>query len=632
MAGRGVHASTTEVPVANGAFESRLSVPWGTGQYAAGRPVWWTLGKGQFSLVVSRIAPSDPPEQTTGKPLWKHPDIFDGVWNATLRRPSRFEDVTVKTADEERPTERVGEDDSRRPTSPEPADPLARDLGLTPESGSLPIWSRSRETDRQQLGQVVRASQQGVLLVGNSKYGFGTAFVISREHRLLATNAHVADILHEAGSMLAILNGSTTTWQIERVWYHPGVLREVGSEVKFLARSPNPRDGCVNTLSPDVAVLQLRHGPDLPVEFRLATPDEARNVFAQPIAMAGFPGHDTRWPAAGRTVRATYHDGVVSRVTDFQMDPGSPVEELQFLQHTACGLGGFSGSPIFLPNGHVIAIHNSGRTANDRGMQMTISHGVRIDCLWELLAFHGLDDRVAVPVRKSSLNLARYSGPDPKLEQFRSAVLLVEQAAAMEIRGEHAEAVAVCTRAIKQAPWFWRAYDVRMAAYGNYAATYQDRLSADSFREQVEASMRDGRKLVQLAPSNPGFLVRYTWALSNYSVGKAQKGRNTEAEADRKEAIEILKRLLASKKLDTITRADGLDILAMTSMNLKLASGNHDIADELALNAEAIRLRPGSPAFHQNRAGMLSAVGRHAEAQAVREQERRLRQLAAQQN
>ena len=706
-AGDGSDASATESPVPNGSFESGLSWPWGTGQSADGRPVWWTVGNcqaiatvddqiyqdGRRSLHISnqsarspnvygttqqavQIVPGDRyrislwartrglasdgavsiavDDRWTVRPIhlprgshdWRY---FVGEFSlpgntAQLRilcedrgeawiDDIRIEHVTSETAARGHAAgDNNGDGDSRLPSVPEPADPLARSLGLTPENGSLPVWSRGGETDRQQLGQVVRAVQEGVLLVGDAKRGFGTAFVISRKHRLLATNAHVADILHRAGSMLAILNGSTTTWQVERVWYHPGVLREVGSESILLARSPDPRDGRVNSLSPDVAVLQLRHGPELPVEFKLATPDEARNVFAQPIAMIGFPGHDTRWPAPGRTVRATYHDGVVSRVTDFQMDPGAPVEELQFLQHTASGFGGFSGSPIFLPNGHVVAIHNSGRGVNDRGMYANISHGVRIDCLWELLAYHGLEDRVAVPVSKSSLNLARYARPDPKLERFRSAVSLVEQATALVLREEYAEAVAACTRAIQQAPGFWRAYDVRMTAHGNYAVQYQQRLAASVFREQVEASLKDGRKLLQLAPSNPAFLVRYAWALSNYSVGKAQEGRNAEAEADRKKVIAILRRLLASHNLDTVMRSEVLDILAMTSMNLKLARGNHDIAEELALNAEAIRLRPNSPALHQNRAGMLSAVGRHKEAQAVRERERQLRQIAAQQH
>lgn len=45
--------------------------------------------------------------------------------------------------------------------------------------------------------QATRALRKGVFLVGFSG-GHGTAWVISKKHRLLATNAHVADISIQA--------------------------------------------------------------------------------------------------------------------------------------------------------------------------------------------------------------------------------------------------------------------------------------------------------------------------------------------------------------------------------------------------------------------------------------------------
>jgi hypothetical protein len=111
------------------------------------------------------------------------------------------------------------------------------------------------------------------------------------------------------------------------------------------------------------AVLQLAGGPERPVEWPLATTEELKNLCALAAAgIIGFPGHDTEgWPSLGDKAAATYHDGVISRITDFRMNPSGPTEEQQFVQYTMATWPGFSGSPVFLANGHVVAIHNMGR-------------------------------------------------------------------------------------------------------------------------------------------------------------------------------------------------------------------------------------------------------------------------------
>src|SRR5207253_1677651 len=155
-------------------------------------------------------------------------------------------------------------------------------------------------------------------------------------------------------------------------------------------RSPDPREGNVDPMSPDVAVLQLgADGPELPYEMTMATPEELKTLFAQPAAILGFPGHDTSWPALGEKALATYHEGVISRLTDFRFSTSAPEPEQQFLQYTMATWGGFSGSPVYLPNGHVVALHNMARYVPGRGGEVkSIPHGVRVDCLWELLVHH----------------------------------------------------------------------------------------------------------------------------------------------------------------------------------------------------------------------------------------------------
>src|SRR5687768_10678691 len=144
-------------------------------------------------------------------------------------------------------------------------DPLAKSLGISRSIGSLPAWSQPSQQARQDLGEFIRNAQGAVLLVGHPRHGRGTAGVVSKQNRLLATNAHVADILHEAGGqMMAIVNGTATVFQVERAWYHPGIRRQVGGP-RTVLKSSKPADGPVDPNCPDVAVLQLAaEGGELP--------------------------------------------------------------------------------------------------------------------------------------------------------------------------------------------------------------------------------------------------------------------------------------------------------------------------------------------------------------------------------
>ena len=86
------------------------------------------------------------------------------------------------------------------------SDPAAKALGLKPDTGSLPLWTTGVPSARTQLGNKVRTQEAAVFLVGHPKVGRGTAWVISKKHRLLATNAHVADIQFRAGSKIMAIS------------------------------------------------------------------------------------------------------------------------------------------------------------------------------------------------------------------------------------------------------------------------------------------------------------------------------------------------------------------------------------------------------------------------------------------
>ena len=186
----------------------------------------------------------------------------------------------------------------------------------------LPWISRANEP-RLEFAKTARDIRQGIFLVGSPEAGTGTAWVISKKHRLLATNAHVADMFTKApaGKFLAMMNNSDQTYVVTKAWYHPGVKRYATKDENLSLRSNNPLFGPVDPLCPDVAVLQLAaEGPDLPVELkRIAGPKVLFDLQALPVAILGYPSHDTAfWPGKGKKAQATFHVGVISRVSDFQ--------------------------------------------------------------------------------------------------------------------------------------------------------------------------------------------------------------------------------------------------------------------------------------------------------------------------
>lgn len=129
---------------------------------------------------------------------------------------------------------------------------------------------------------------------------------------------------------------------------------------------------------------------------------------------------------------ATYHLGVVNRVTDFNNKPDVKSTLRQFVHHNASSFPGFSGAPLFLPNGHVVAINNSAREYKAE----RFSYGIRIDCLWELLVFHELDKLVPVGRNREEVLVDRYFMRDLAAERLRRARTLTLEAWDLFAQGE----------------------------------------------------------------------------------------------------------------------------------------------------------------------------------------------------
>lgn len=459
-------------------------------------------------------------------------------------------------------------------------------LGLTREKGSLPAWERPSAQATQDLTGAVRKVQAGVFLVGNER-NYGTAFVISRKHRLLATNAHVADILHQVGPMFAIRHDTTAAYEVERIWYHPGVRRALRGSLP--TRSQKPEDGPVDPNSPDIAVIQLAEGADLPFEFEIATVEEMNDLFARPVAMIGFPGHDTEWPAVGERPMVTFRDGVISRTTNFFGRADADKAQLQRVQHSMMSFGGFSGSPIFLPSGRVVGLHNSAVSISTGAR---LQHGVRVDCLWELLAHHKLDSLVPLGVERSKLLLARYEKPDPEEEKYRKAVALEVEAKLLVVQGKHAEAVAKCNEAIKLAPGFADAYYARGNAFNEFAQT-QPGLTDEQKLKYMSLAVEDNQKYCQMNPSDDEGLIEFCVVVCNLTNEKTGSQRNANVR-------EIITKLL---------NKGGLDADLRSRAHRTRAQANAWDESTLPDLNEAIRLRPFDPNHYIARSYYWANVG-----------------------
>ncbi|MGC3969798.1 MAG: serine protease [Pirellulales bacterium] len=397
------------------------------------------------------------------------------------------------------PGKKAGRKKNDAATSDDPASALQKD---EPAAGpSLPVSAAASAEEKQDLGTTGRQMAKGVFLVGGSA-GTGSAWVISKKHRLLVTNAHVADIRHDSGGkMVAVQNGTATFYDVEKVWYHPGVRRFLKGH-RLSIRSSDPNDGDTDAWAPDLAILQLSaEGPDLETEFVPATLDELTNLFAQPVAIMGFPGHDTHGlPSQGETAAATFHTGVVSRITDFQFNNGTPAGEHQFVQHTIPTWSGFSGSAIFLANGHVVCVHNSSNFDRRGDEVRSIPHGIRVDCVLEMLVHHKLDDLVSFEFDKDSLLIDRWIEPDARTQQAFAAVAkaqeLVDEANTWYQKGDYENAARKCGEALEVLPTYAPAFTRRGAIF------YVGWLESNDWETERAMAVLNQRSMIRRARTN----------------------------------------------------------------------------------------------------------------------------------
>lgn len=179
--------------------------------------------------------------------------------------------------------------------------------------------------------------------------GIGTAFVVDEEKGLLATNAHIVQLLRAMPKRFVVQNKTGNIFEIKRAAHNP----------LFVTLS-----------SPDVGMIEINADGVALKNLPLASAQELGALRAgTQIATLGFPGElQDQYiadPSAQQHpgVLATFKQGWIGRVSNYS---GVQVtaDKNVLIQHSASLSSGTSGSPIFTKNGKVIAVSSSSMTSS----------------------------------------------------------------------------------------------------------------------------------------------------------------------------------------------------------------------------------------------------------------------------
>jgi Trypsin-like peptidase domain len=436
----------------------------------------------------------------------------------------------------------------------------------------------------------------------------GTGFVVSRERRLVATAAHVADGFRLAGGPIhAVLEGTHYAYRVVDVRYHPAMLRDLAG---LCVRSASPKDGAPARDGPDVAVVKLsEEGPDPPTELQLASEAELGDLETQAIGYMGFPGsQDDRWPTASLRATAAFSTSRIGGMPLWVADP--PVfawlrsPRLLFYDNE---LGpGTSGGPLFLANGHVVGtVSQRWPPGATDGLSRDIA--CRAGCLRELLSYHQLDPR---KWKHSATEAAREDWrPDPRLRALREAVRLVRESEQPLWDHDFASAREMCDRALSLAQDYADALQNRSRVSICELEIRWDDLDAHERLRLAQAAYQDSTRCVELDPEwNLGCLYRQH---STILLARA-KGLPGECRKVLEALDGLLKRGWPYEPLSDSDRAFLFSLRGQAHGVL----GEMDSADEEF--TESIRIDPQEAYYYTLRAELRDRMGRKDLAKADR--------------
>ena len=416
--------------------------------------------------------------------------------------------------------------------------------------------------------------------------GSGTGFVISRKHRLVATAAHVADLLFKPAGLLAFREGTTLPCAVDRVWYHPRVRRRLDDFL--IARSENPNDGEIVGGCFDVAILQLsEHGPELPVELQLAPGAVCDSVSGRMIGVLGYFGAKSRaTPTVGHPQLAKYNENAaLLPAKSLESDH----EELSFksmIFFDWADLSGGSGGPCFVEDGLVVGVLAGWKSYGKAGVYAA----AKAVFLHELIRYQKLDGLLPGSAQVSQPQ--DYPGQDPLLDRYRAVIQLTRHAAQLRQSGSYARAVRKCNEALSLVPEYGGALLERSKVYFDYAISHWGTLNDEERTNYIVWAGNDAHQCDTKYPDLvwPGLFVQQINIylafirsdLAGFAHVLSELDEITDAETRRPKTH---KELAFACNL----RAQANDFLG------KFASAETDYS-------ESIKLDPFEPQWYSNRA------------------------------
>jgi tetratricopeptide (TPR) repeat protein len=221
--------------------------------------------------------------------------------------------------------------------------------------------------------------------------------------------------------------------------------------------------------------------------------------------------------------------------------------------------------------------------------------------LWELLAYHHLDDQVAIGIDKSKLLLARYERPDPELETFNQAARLVGEVDSMIGGKKYAEAVDKCQEAINICPGYSKAYMTRAVLYTIYNV---DRFPGgvavgnpvnEEQLKYANYALDDAKTYLQMNPNNAeAYLLLCMKSIDVDIIRQVYSAKRHEV------ALEVTTKIIEDPSVSRILKARAYTARAAVKTNVQ---DNYEYADEIYADYDAaIRLDPFNSRLWRNRA------------------------------
>ncbi|TSC61777.1 MAG: hypothetical protein G01um1014106_706, partial [Parcubacteria group bacterium Gr01-1014_106] len=212
----------------------------------------------------------------------------------------------------------------------------------------------------QKLSETLAHAQQAVYFIGSPERGIiGTAFCISKEHRLLVTCATIIDDVFDRHK-LTLVDAVGQQAPMRRFWFHPDFLR-MDANGKPVHPDKAPK-GEIAPASPDVAIIQLRENAPAPRgELTLLPPDHGGKLLGHAVGVLHFSTFvQPRWPTETDLECAPFRSfGYVTGIEKLQTADAKTPTRPWHLRVTAATWEAMGGAPVLLQDGTVIGMVNS---------------------------------------------------------------------------------------------------------------------------------------------------------------------------------------------------------------------------------------------------------------------------------